>query len=178
MKLTKDSKTKISDAWQYNSAGTCRAAMSELDKYVDALLNSDTVEVDDENIILRNFSEFIIWKNKKWDLGQIPILTNKEINNLIPIINKLITDTKINKIKFNEIDPHNRRFRINIISEEGQFSLDLGNIKNFENLPCYTFKVADLKFYFISDKNYELKYISSEFNTNEMTILFNELELK
>jgi hypothetical protein len=178
MRLTKESRIKISDAWQYNSAGTCLAAMSELDKYADAILNSDSVEVEDENIVLNSLADFIIWKNKKWDLGQIPILTNKEVKYLIQLLNKLVIDTNSNKIKFIETDPNNRRFQVNIISDEGQFSVDLGNVTNFENLPCYTFKVDKLKFNFIADKNFEMTYVFSEHNNNEMTILFNELELK
>ena len=178
MKLTKEIRDKISDAWQYNSAGSCRAAMAELDKVTDALLRSNKVEIDEENIVLNNLSEFIIWKNKKWDLGQIPILTNKDIIITISLVNKLIADTKAQRIKFIETDQNNRRFEINIISDDGQFRVQLGNVKNFENLPCYTFNIELLMFDFIADKKYELSYLSKQFKTNKQTITFDELEIK
>lgn len=164
MILTKESRINIKDAWQYNSAGSGSAAMTELDKYADALMNSESIEVEDEITVLRSFADFIIWKNKDWVLGQIPILTNKEVIYLIPFINKLILDTKANKIKFIETNSINRMFRLNVITDEGHFNIDLGNVINFENLPCYTFGVDDLKLYFIADQQYELKYITSEFN--------------
>lgn len=178
MKLTSEIINKISDAYQYNSAGTCRAAIAELDKITDALLESDNVEIEEENISLNSLSEFIHWKNKKWDLGQIPILTNKDNKTKITLINKLITDTKTRRIKFIETDSNNRIFEITIISEDGQFSIQLGNVTDFENLPCYTMNIELLSFEFVSDNKYELSYFSEHFQTNKQTISFNEIAIK
>lgn len=182
MKFTKESRNKISEAWNYNSAGTCSYAIAELNRYVDALLKSENVEIEDENIVLHNLGEFIIWKNKKWDLGQISILTEKKNTFIIELLNNLIINCRINKVKFIETDPNNRRFGINLISDEGQFSVYIGNVENYEILPCFTFNVESLKFDFIANKKYMLTFIPTEKyspNINPVTtIYFNEIEIK
>lgn len=146
MKFTKVISDKIEDAWQYNSASTCQWAMFELDKFVDELLNDESVEVENENITFNSLSDFVIWKNKKWILGQISICNNKTIQDKIYIINTLIHNLKVERVKFNETDPNNHRFHILLTSNSGKFQIYLGKVSDIELLPAYTIEINSINF--------------------------------
>jgi len=52
MKFTKDISDKINDSWQYNSTSTCIWATTEMDKFVIAVINGESIEIEEDNLIV------------------------------------------------------------------------------------------------------------------------------
>ena len=146
MKLTKEISDKINDAWQYNSASTCIWAMNEFDQFVIAIMNGEHIEIEEDNLIINNLLDFIQWKNKKWNFSQISILDKMPNEKKIELINQLINDSKISKLKFNETNPNNHNFNLTLINDTGSFQIHLGKVNNIALIPAYTIEIRQIKF--------------------------------
>jgi len=166
MKLTKEISDKIIEAWQYGAASSCQFAMSKLDRFVNALLNKETIEIEEEGITIKNLIEFLIWKNKKWVFQQISICNNYSVDKRIDLINEVLSKFNLTRIKFLETDPNNHYFNLILKNEVGEFQLHLGKITKMDNIPAYTINVKKLDFImnsgmqieFENGKNYSFEF--------------------
>jgi hypothetical protein len=146
MKFTKEISDKINDAWQYNSASTCIWATNEMDYFVTAIMRGEHIEIEEDNLVINNLVEFIQWKNKKWIFSQISILDKMPNEKKIELINQLISDSRINKIKFNETNPTHHYFSLTLINDTGRFQVYLGTTNDIDLIPAYKIDVEQIKF--------------------------------
>jgi hypothetical protein len=172
MKLTKELSDKISEAWQYGAASSCRYAMSQLDQFVNALLNGGRIQIEEESLTINDFSEFLIWKNKKWIFQQIPVCNSLSTEEKRGLINELVSQFNLTRIKFTETDPNNHYFNLTLKNVTGEFQVQLGKITNMDDIPAYTINVKELDF----KKNLEL-YVEFE-NGKNSSYQFQRLNIK
>lgn len=146
MKLTKEISDKIIEAWQYGAASSCQFAMSEIDRFVNAILNKETIEIEEDGLTINNLIEFLIWKNKNWLFKQISVCNNLSTEKKIDLINEVISRFNLTRITFLETDPNNHYFNLTLKNEIGKFQLHLGKITNMDDIPAYTINVKNLNF--------------------------------
>ena len=172
MKLTKEISEKINEAWQYGAASSCRYAMNELDKFVNELLKGKNIEIQNENLIINDLKEFLIWKNKNWVFQQITICNNLSIEEKVDLINDVVSKFNLTQIKFTEIDTNNHYFNARLSNNNDLFQVYLGKMTKMNELPNNTINVESVKFY----KNSEL-YLKI-MNGKSYTFSFQKLEIK
>jgi hypothetical protein len=146
MKLTKEISDKINKAWQYGGATSCQFAMSQLDHFVNTLINGGSIQIEEDNLIIHDFSEFLVWKNKKWIFQQISVCNRLNTSEKIDLINKIVPQFNLTRVKFTEIDPNNHYFNLKLKNETGEFQIYLGKLINMDDIPAYTINVKSLDF--------------------------------
>jgi len=96
-------------------------------------------------LIIENLVDFMHWKNKKWIFSQISILEKMAKKEKIDLLNQMISDYKISKLKFEETDPNNHYFSLTLINDAGKFKIHLGKISNMDMIPAYTIDVKQIQ---------------------------------
>jgi len=69
-------------------------------------------------------------------------MTNKE---KIGLLNQMISDYKISKLKFEETNPNDHYFSLTLINDTGKFQIHLGKINNIDMIPAYTIDVKQIQ---------------------------------
>jgi hypothetical protein len=171
MKLTKELYDKIIEAWNYNAAASCDWAQREIDFFVNGLISGLSLEIEENNQIIKNLPEFIIWKNRNWILKQISVCNDFSKDKKIEIINELNFIINANKIKFNETNPHENCFNISLQSGNDSFNVYLGKLTELDDIPAYTLDITKIIF----EKNSIQIDIDSD---RKMKFNFEKLEIR
>jgi hypothetical protein len=183
--LTKKRIDEIWEAWAYGAAGSCKWAISELGDYMIASYSGQKVLIENDNLIIDNYLDFIDWKIN--NLSEIPILTDIEQIALISVVKELNIRNGYNFCKIIELKLSDLGFSyIQILNLTSRKILRIEmSVHDKLNFPELDFEFNNLELIYGFDKKIRLKFEINKTHSifklaskNYYELIINRIEIK